>query len=155
MSFTIVQQCPPRLHRSELAVPGSSPQFFEKAARSAADVVFLDLEDAVAPDQKVQARRNIIQALHEIDWGDKTLTVRINGLDTSYMYRDVIDVIEQGSERLDMLMIPKVGTAADVYALDMRPARATRRCISGWPTTRLRPARAPPTSAGQIPAMWC
>ena len=87
-------------------MPGSSPQFFEKAARSAADVVFLDLEDAVAPDHKVQARKNIVQALHEIDWGDKTLTVRINGLDTLYMYRDVIDVIEQGSERLDMIMIP-------------------------------------------------
>ena len=119
MSFTIVEQATPRLHRSELAVPGSSPQFFEKAARSAADVVFLDLEDAVAPDQKVQARKNIVQALHEVDWGDKTLTVRINGLDTPYMYRDVIDVIEQGSERLDMIMIPKVGTAADVYAVDM------------------------------------
>ena len=130
MSFTIVQQCPPRLHRSELAVPGSSPQFFEKAARSAADVVFLDLEDAVAPDQKVQARRNIVQALHEIDWGDKTLTVRINGLDTSYMYRDVIDVIEQGSERLDMIMIPKVGTAADVYALDMLVTQCEQ--AMGW-----------------------
>jgi malyl-CoA/(S)-citramalyl-CoA lyase len=119
VSFTIVEQVTPRLHRSELAVPGSSPQFFEKAARSAADVVFLDLEDAVAPDQKMQARKNIVQALHEVDWGDKTLTVRINGLDTSCMYRDVIDVIEQGSERLDMIMIPKVGTAADVYAVDM------------------------------------
>ena len=130
MSFTIVQQCAPRLHRSELAVPGSSPQFFEKAARSAADVVFLDLEDAVAPDQKVQARRNIVQALHEIDWGDKTLTVRINGLDTSYMYRDVIDVIEQGSARLDMIMIPKVGTAADVYALDMLVTQCEQ--AMGW-----------------------
>src|SRR5919109_2241842 len=92
MSFTVVAQCTPRLHRSELAVPGSSPQFFEKAARSASDVVFLDLEDAVAPDQKVEARKNIVQALHEVDWGSKTLTVRINGLDTPYMYRDVIDV---------------------------------------------------------------
>ncbi len=100
-------------------MPGSSPQFFEKAARSAADVVFLDLEDAVAPDQKVQARRNVIQALNEVDWGSKTLTVRINGLDTHYMYRDVIEVIEQGGLRLDLIMIPKVGTAADVYALDM------------------------------------
>jgi malyl-CoA/(S)-citramalyl-CoA lyase len=130
VSFTIVQQARPRLHRSELAVPGSSPQFFEKAARSAADVVFLDLEDAVAPDQKVQARKNVVQALHEIDWGDKTLTVRINGLDTSYMYRDVIDVIEQGSERLDMIMIPKVGTAADVYALDMLVTQCEQ--AMGW-----------------------
>jgi malyl-CoA/(S)-citramalyl-CoA lyase len=130
MSFTVVEPCTPRLHRSELAVPGSSPQFFEKAARSAADVVFLDLEDAVAADQKVQARNNIIQALHEVDWGDKTLTVRINGLDTPYMYRDVIDVIEQGSERLDMIMIPKVGTAADVYALDMLVTQCER--AMGW-----------------------
>jgi malyl-CoA/(S)-citramalyl-CoA lyase len=119
LSFTVVEPRTPRLHRSELAVPGSSPQFFEKAARSAADVVFLDLEDAVAPDQKVQARRNVIQALQEVDWGGKTLTVRINGLDTHYMYRDVIEVIEQGGERLDLIMVPKVGTAADVYALDM------------------------------------
>jgi malyl-CoA/(S)-citramalyl-CoA lyase len=119
MSFTIVEQAPARLNRSELAVPGSSPQFFEKAAQSAADVVFLDLEDAVAPDDKAQARKNIIQALNEIDWGRKTLSVRINGLDTHYMYRDVVDVLEQGGERLDLIMIPKVGTAADVYALDM------------------------------------
>jgi malyl-CoA/(S)-citramalyl-CoA lyase len=130
MSFTVVEPCTPRLHRSELAVPGSSPQFFEKAARSAADAVFLDLEDAVAPDQKVQARKNIVQALHEVDWSDKTLTVRINGLDTPYMYRDVIDVIEQGSERLDLIMIPKVGTAADVYALDMLVTQCEQ--AMGW-----------------------
>ncbi len=120
MSFTIVEQATPRLNRSELAVPGSSPELFEKAARSAADVVFLDLEDAVAPDQKEQARKNIIEAINDIDWGTKTLSVRINGLDTHYMYRDVIDVLEQArGDRLDLIMIPKVGTAADVYALDM------------------------------------
>jgi malyl-CoA/(S)-citramalyl-CoA lyase len=119
MSFTIVEQCTPRLNRSELAVPGSSPQMFEKAAQSAVDVVFLDLEDAVAPDQKEQARKNIIQAINDIDWGSKTLSVRINGLDTHYMYRDVVDVIEQTGERLDMIMIPKVGTSADIYAVDM------------------------------------
>jgi malyl-CoA/(S)-citramalyl-CoA lyase len=119
MSFKIVEQAPARLNRSELAVPGSQPQLFEKAAKSAADVVFLDLEDAVAPDDKAQARKNIIQALRDIDWGTKTLSVRINGLDTHYMYRDVVDVIEQGGERLDLIMIPKVGTPADVYAVDM------------------------------------
>ncbi|MEO1089303.1 MAG: CoA ester lyase [Pseudomonadota bacterium] len=119
MSFTIVQQATPRLNRSELAVPGSSPQMFEKAAASPVDVVFLDLEDAVAPDQKAQARKNIIQGLNEIDWGTKTVSVRVNGLDTHYMYRDVVDVIEQGGDRLDLIMIPKVGTAADVYAVDM------------------------------------
>ena len=119
MSFTIVEQTAARLNRSELAVPGSSPQMFEKAAASNADIVFLDLEDAVAPDKKVEARANVIQALHDVDWGTKTLSVRINGLDTPFMYRDVIEVIEEGGERLDLLMIPKVGTAADVYALDM------------------------------------
>ena len=67
MSFTIVEQAPARMNRSELAVPGSRVELFEKAAKSAADVIFLDLEDAVAPDRKEQARKNIIQALHEVD----------------------------------------------------------------------------------------
>ena len=94
MSFTTVEPARPRLQRSELAVPGSNPALFEKAAACAADIVFLDLEDAVAPDDKPQARRNVIQALNEIDWGRKTMMVRINGLDTHYMYRDVVDVVE-------------------------------------------------------------
>ena len=119
MSFTIVEQTTPRVNRSELAVPGSSPKFFEKAATGDADVVFLDLEDAVAPDDKPQARKNVIEAINDIDWGNKTLSVRINGLDTHYMYRDVVDVLEQASDRLDLIMIPKVGTAADIYAVDM------------------------------------
>jgi malyl-CoA/(S)-citramalyl-CoA lyase len=124
MSFTIIEPAPARLNRSELAVPGSNPKLFEKAAASAADVVFLDLEDAVAPDDKEQARKNIIEALNDIDWGSKTMSVRINGLDTHYMYRDVVDVIEQGGDRLDLIMIPKVGTAADVYAVDMLVTQA-------------------------------
>jgi len=119
MSFTLIEQAPARLNRSELAVPGSSPHLFEKAARSAADIIFLDLEDAVAPDDKPKARQNIIQALNDIDWGAKILSVRINGLDTHFMYRDVIDVVEQAGHRLDLIMIPKVGTASDVYAVDM------------------------------------
>jgi malyl-CoA/(S)-citramalyl-CoA lyase len=119
MSFKTITQAPARLNRSELAVPGSNPALFEKAAKSAADVIFLDLEDAVAPDDKPQARRSIIAAIGDVDWGNKTLAVRINGLDTHFMYRDVVDVLEQASDRLDLIMIPKVGTAADVYALDM------------------------------------
>ena len=118
MSFTIIEQATPRVHRSELAVPGSNPAMFEKAANSEADVVFLDVEDAVAPDDKAQARKNIIQGLNEIDWGRKTMMVRINGLDTHYMYRDVVDIVE-ACPRLDMILIPKAGTAADVYAIDM------------------------------------
>ncbi|MDE2258869.1 MAG: CoA ester lyase, partial [Betaproteobacteria bacterium] len=118
MSFTAVSQATPRLHRSELAVPGSNPGLFEKAARSASDIIFLDLEDAVAPDDKAQARKNIIQGLNDIDWGRKTMMIRINGLDTHYMYRDVVDIVEV-CPRLDMILIPKVGVPQDVYALDM------------------------------------
>ncbi|MBT3305826.1 MAG: CoA ester lyase [Alphaproteobacteria bacterium] len=119
MSFTIVEQCTARLNRSELAVPGSNPTFLEKAASSPADVIFLDLEDAVAPDDKVQARKNIIEALNDLDWGGRTTSIRINGLDTHYMYRDVVDIVEQAGQHLDLIMIPKAGTAADIYALDM------------------------------------
>lgn len=119
MSFTLIENAPARLNRSELAVPGSQPQFFDKAAKGAADVVFLDLEDAVAPDEKEKARKNIVQALNDIDWRHKTISLRINGLDTHYMYRDVVDVLEQAPGKLDLIMIPKIGTAADVYALDM------------------------------------
>lgn len=119
MSFKTVTPAPARLNRCELAVPGSSVKLFEKAAKSAADVIFLDLEDAVAPDDKPQARKNIVQALHDIDWGRKTMSVRINGLDTHYMYRDVVEVIEGAGDKLDLVMVPKVGTAADIYAVDM------------------------------------
>ncbi|MBO0734173.1 MAG: CoA ester lyase, partial [Methylocapsa sp.] len=118
MSFTIIEQTTPRLHRSELAVPGSNPPLFEKAAKGAADIIFLDCEDAVAPDDKEQARKNIIAGLNELDWGTKTTMVRINGLDTHYMYRDVVDIVE-ACPRLDMILIPKVGVPADVYAIDM------------------------------------
>ena len=109
-----------RLHRSELAVPGSRPSLFEKAAASSADYVFLDLEDAVAPDDKESARHNVIEALAGIDWraAQKTVSVRINGLDTPYMYRDLVDVVEQAGACLDTVLIPKVGVPGDVYTVD-------------------------------------
>jgi malyl-CoA/(S)-citramalyl-CoA lyase len=119
MSFHTIEPAKARLNRSELAVPGSNVQMIEKAAKSSADVVFLDMEDAVAPSDKEQARKNIIEALNDIDWGKKTMSIRINGLDTHYMYRDIVDVVEQAGSRLDLIMIPKVGTASDVYAIDM------------------------------------
>ena len=119
MSFTTFEQAPARLNRCELAVPGSSPHMFEKAAKSAADAIFLDLEDAVAPDDKPQARKNVIAAINDVDWGDKTLSLRVNGLDTPYTYQDIVEVVEKCGERLDLIMIPKVGTAADVYAVDV------------------------------------
>ncbi len=118
MSFTLQPSPPARPNRCQLFGPGSRPAIFEKMAASAADVVNLDLEDAVAPADKPQARANIIEAINDIDWGDKTLSVRINGLDTEYWYRDVVDLLEQGGERLDLIMIPKVGNARDIYAVD-------------------------------------
>jgi malyl-CoA/(S)-citramalyl-CoA lyase len=87
-------------------------------AGSAADVVNLDLEDSVAPSDKDQARANIIEAVQDVNWGNKTLSVRINGLDSPYWYRDVVDLLEKAGDRLDQIMIPKVGCAADVYAVD-------------------------------------
>ncbi|MEM9123420.1 MAG: CoA ester lyase [Pseudomonadota bacterium] len=119
MSFTPVERRADRLYRSKLFVPGSRPELFEKAAKGPADVICMDLEDAVAPSDKVQARKNIIEGLNEVDFGDKLVTIRINGLDTHYCYRDVIDVVEQGGERLDALMVPKVGVGSDIYAIDM------------------------------------
>jgi len=87
-------------------------------AASAADVSTLDLEDSVSPDDKAQARQNIVAAINDIDWGKKHLSVRINGLDTPFWYRDVVDLLEQAGDRIDQIMIPKVGCAADVYAVD-------------------------------------
>ena len=106
-----------RLQRSELAVPGSNPKMIGRAAESEADYVFLDIEDAVAPADKEQARANIIKALNEIDWraSGKTICVRINGIDTHYMYRDLVDVMEQAGHRLDTILVPKVGVPADLY----------------------------------------
>lgn len=104
-----------RLHRSELAVPGSNKRMLEKAPDAGADVVFLDLEDAVAPDDKVQARINIIEALNSYDWSKCAVSIRMNGLDTHYAYRDLVDIVEVCGDKLDTILIPKVGSAADVY----------------------------------------
>ncbi len=118
MSFRLQPAAPARPNRCQLFGPGSRVALFEKMAASAADVINLDLEDSVAPDDKAEARKNIVQAIGDVDWGDKTLSVRINGLDTPYWYRDVVDLLEQAGERLDQIMIPKVGNAADIYAVD-------------------------------------
>ncbi|MEP6472756.1 MAG: CoA ester lyase [Gemmatimonadota bacterium] len=109
-----------RLQRSELAVPGTNPGMFVKALEGPADYVFLDLEDAVAPADKEQARINVIKGLLEHDWqaSGKTICVRVNGIDTHYFYRDMVDVIEQAGHRLDVVLVPKVGTPSDVYLTD-------------------------------------
>ncbi len=118
MSFRIQPTPVARPNRCQLFGPGSRPAIFEKMAASAADVINLDLEDSVAPSDKDSARENVIKAISDVDWGNKTLSVRINGLDTPYWYRDVVDLLEKGGERLDQIMIPKVGCAADIYAVD-------------------------------------
>lgn len=118
MSFRTQPAPVARPNRCQLFGPGSRPAIFEKMAGSAADVINIDLEDSVAPSDKDSARQNVIAAIGDVDWGKKTLSVRINGLDTPFWYRDVVDLLEQASDRLDLIMIPKVGCAADVYAVD-------------------------------------
>jgi len=107
-----------RLHRSELAVPGSNSRMLEKAPGAGADVVFLDLEDAVAPDDKARARKNVIEALNDLDWSACSVSIRINGLDTHYCYRDIVDVVEAAGDKIDAILIPKAGTPADVLFVD-------------------------------------
>lgn len=104
-----------RLHRSELAVPGSNIRMLEKAPYLGADIVMLDLEDAVAPDDKAQARLNIIEALREQDWSRCSVSLRINGLDTHYCYRDIVDVVEEAGRHIDTILIPKASCAGDVH----------------------------------------
>lgn len=104
---------PVRLQRSELAVPAIREDFLEKAAKGPADTIFLDLEDAVPPELKLKARALAIAGLNEIDWGNKTVAVRVNGLDTPWALHDIVDVAE-ACPRLDMILLPKAGSAFDV-----------------------------------------
>jgi citrate lyase subunit beta/citryl-CoA lyase len=107
-----------RSRRSCLAVPGSSPKMLEKAKGLPADQIFMDIEDAVAPIAKPDARKNIVAALNEGGYGDKVRTVRVNDWTTSWTYRDVIEVVENAGPNLDCIMLPKVQTAEQVIALD-------------------------------------
>jgi citrate lyase subunit beta / citryl-CoA lyase len=107
-----------RSRRSCLAVPGSNPRFLDKAKGLPADQVFLDLEDAVAPLAKPDARKNIVAALNDGGWGDKIRTVRVNDWTTEWTYRDVIKVVEGAGANLDCVMLPKVQTAEQIVALD-------------------------------------
>jgi citrate lyase subunit beta/citryl-CoA lyase len=130
MSHTLHPLRKQRLHRSELAVPASNPGMVEKAADSAADYVFLDLEDAVAPPEKEQARKNAVELLNDIDWKGKgkTVSVRINGLDTHYMYRDVVDIMEKAGDRIDTILVPKVGVPADLYMVEAMVNQIEQAC---------------------------
>jgi citrate lyase subunit beta/citryl-CoA lyase len=108
-----------RVSRSVLAVPASKWKMIEKGLSSAADLLFLDLEDAVAPGSKPDARKNVIYALQELDWQGKPTFYRINSLDTPYFYRDVIEVVEEAGERLDLILVPKVERPEDLHILDI------------------------------------
>jgi len=103
-----------RLTRSMLFVPGSRPDMIEKAARSAADAICIDLEDSVAPAEKSASRANVVRALQTLDFGSRVRMVRVNGLDTPFAYRDLIDVVEEAGDRLDLVMVPKVSSPGDV-----------------------------------------
>ena len=101
------------------AVPGSNERFIAKAVGLDADEIFLDLEDAVAPNEKDSARERVIEALRTLDFGDKTVVVRVNGTDTPHYYKDLIAVVEQARRaRLDAIMLPKVRTPGDVEMTD-------------------------------------
>ncbi len=104
--------------RSLLSVPASDLSMIEKALATDADVVMIDLEDAVAPNEKVGARRNVIQSLKEFDRGEKVVLYRVNALDTAYFYRDLIEVVEEAGRTLDAVIIPKVNRPEDLYVVN-------------------------------------
>jgi citrate lyase subunit beta / citryl-CoA lyase len=116
-----------RLRRSELSTPASNERMIEKSASSSADLVFLDLEDSVAPNEKVGARAKAIQALKTLNWGKKTRAVRINDLETEYAYQDIISIVEEAGEYLDIIIIPKVKTARDVWWVDVLLTQIEKR----------------------------
>src|SRR5690242_18588760 len=116
-----------RLTRSMLFVPASRPDMIAKAARSEADAVCIDLEDAVAPNDKETSRANVAQAFNELDWGQRLRMFRINGLDTPWAYRDLIEVVEAAGEHIDLVMLPKANRAADVQFADTLLAQIAMR----------------------------
>jgi citrate lyase subunit beta / citryl-CoA lyase len=105
--------------RSCLSIPGSSEKMLGKGPGIAADMVFLDLEDAVAPKEKEAARSKVVAAIRDQEWGDKVLCVRVNDWSTKWTAFDVIEVVGQAGPRLDEVMLPKVESAAQVVALDL------------------------------------
>src|SRR5881394_2836058 len=131
--------------RSCLSVPGSSEKMLGKAPNLGADMVFLDLEDAVAPLEKEAARDNVVKAINEQDWGDTVLCVRVNAWDTKWTYRDVIHVVENASERLDELMLPKVQSASE--------RRSRRRAASSTSRRSARHRTAPRPSSSVPPIL--
>ena len=116
-----------RLRRCELSTPASNERMIEKAAASSADLVFLDLEDSVAPNEKVASRAKVISALKTLDWGKKTRAVRINDLETEFAYQDIISIVEEAGDYLDLLIVPKVKSAKDVWWVDVLLSQIEKR----------------------------
>ncbi len=112
------RQMPVRVRRSELSTPGHSEKMIAKAAQSDADMVFLDLEDAVAPSAKVDARQNIIAGLNELDWGAKIRSYRINGVDTEWCHDDIAEVVTGAGANIDVIMVPKIKGPREVWFVD-------------------------------------
>ncbi len=119
---------PPRLERSILIVPASSPAMIAKAAAATADAVCIDCEDAVAPDQKAAARGHAAHALNTLDFGGKLKLVRINGLDTPFAYRDVVEIVEAAGARLDLIVVPKVNGRDEVRFVDTLLTQVEAAC---------------------------
>jgi citrate lyase beta subunit len=107
-----------QVERSVLSVPGSNWKMIQKGVASEADVALLDLEDAVTPDMKVEARDVVVAAFTELDWGEKPRTFRMNALDTPFFYRDLIDIVEGSAGAVDLIIVPKVNRPEDVYVVD-------------------------------------
>ncbi|MEE4376713.1 MAG: CoA ester lyase [Candidatus Competibacteraceae bacterium] len=109
---------PERLERSVLLVPASNWKMIQKTAAATADAVCIDLEDAVAPDEKEASRANVIQAFTELDFGKKLKLFRMNGLDTHFAYRDIIEIIEAAGDQVDLIVVPKVNRPEDIYVVE-------------------------------------
>jgi malyl-CoA/(S)-citramalyl-CoA lyase len=124
-----------RLHRSELAVPATNERAMAKAPTLGADVVFLDLEDAVAPDDKERARAKAIEALRTQDWTGCSVSERVNGLDTHWCYRDVVEVVEAAGNVLDTVLVPNVGSPSDVGFVATLLDQIEQ--ANGWPAGRI------------------
>lgn len=110
---------PLRARRSELATPASNDWMFARSAAAGADMVFLDLEDACAPAEREAARGKAATALNELDWGSTTRAIRMNGVDTRWAHGDVIEVVTTARENLDVIVVPKVRTAREVWWVDV------------------------------------
>lgn len=107
------------LVRSELSVPGSNPRMIEKAVRSAADAVLIDLEDSVTPDLKASSRENVVRALNELEWGEKLRAYRVNAVSTRYFHRDLVDVVTLAGGSIDAIVVPKVSRPEEMAVVDI------------------------------------